>query len=426
MEFLFHATGTYPDWYPKDERFDRSIVGRIVAQDFQKGVGEVILKFLDEWLDPSLVVKKTRNPMGVPIKWELKNGSVFDILTYEQSTESFEGWKGDIVWFDEPPPRDKYIATLRGLIDRRGRCWLTLTPLKQAWIYDDIYTAADGEHISVVTVDMGDNPHLSKKAKEEFERNLTEEEKEARIHGKFMHLSGLIYKQFGDHNIVEPPEIKPDWTRLFAIDLHERQKAACLWFAVDPQGNHWIYDELWIGEVTIEQLAHAIHAQEGELKPLVRYIDPAMDKDNELAGGFNPRKELMKYGVFCQRANTDPHLGKSRIRGALRPQYSHILGQDVPLLRVSRWCKQVIYEFQHYMWDEFARERSERDPKQKPKKMNDHFMDCLRYIYNSDPVYRPGVNEQDESEVEFSGTYAKYPVEKRKSGYYSLVEKDGV
>ena len=129
MEFLFHITGQYPDWYPKELRYHNPIKGRIGAKDFQKGVGEVIIPFLEEWLDMTLIKRKIRNPMGVPIKWILKNGSVFDILTYEQSVDSYEGWKGHIAWFDEPPPRDKYIATLRGLVDYRGRSWLTLTPL---------------------------------------------------------------------------------------------------------------------------------------------------------------------------------------------------------------------------------------------------------------------------------------------------------
>jgi len=140
MEFLYHITGVYPEWYPEDMKLKGRVKGRIGAQDFQKGVGEVILVFFEEWLDNSLVAKKYRNPMGIPVKWEMKNGNVFDILTYEQATEQWEGWKGHIFWGDEPPPRDKYVATLRGLVDEGGRCWLTLTPLKQPWIYDDIYT----------------------------------------------------------------------------------------------------------------------------------------------------------------------------------------------------------------------------------------------------------------------------------------------
>jgi phage terminase large subunit-like protein len=134
MEFLWHSTGMYPDWYPEAQRYHSAVKGRIIGKDFQKGVGEVIIPFLDEWLDMNLVARTIKNPMGIPVKWWLKNGSVFDILTHEQNTEQFEGWKGHIAWFDEPPPRDKYVATLRGLVDFQGRRWLTLTPLTQPYV----------------------------------------------------------------------------------------------------------------------------------------------------------------------------------------------------------------------------------------------------------------------------------------------------
>ena len=423
VEFLMHMTGIYPKWYPKALRFDGPIKGRIGAQDFQKGVGEVIIPGLEEWLDMSLVAKKFRNPLGVPVKWTLKNGSVFDILTYEQSTEQYEGWRGHVAWFDEPPPRDKYIATLRGLVDFGGRNWLTLTPLTQPWIYDEIYAKADNKSISVVTTDIRDNPHLTEKAIIEFESKLTEEEKEARLHGKFMHLSGIIYKEFDSMiHVCEPQVIKESWTRYFCIDPHPRTPTACLWLAVDPQGNHWVYDELWLKDMDLEQIAHCIHSQEGDLPPHFRFIDPAMDKDNELAGGFNVRKELTKYGIFCQRANNDPDLGRSRIRMALKPKYLHKLGTEAPQLRISWECTQTIYEFQHYIWGERKHGNEYFEKKDAVRKANDHFMDCLRYIYNFGPRF---VEAEKEEEVVWEGTYTKHPTKMVKdtaSTYHTLVE----
>jgi phage terminase large subunit-like protein len=312
IEFLYHATGIYPDWYPEASRFHGPIIGRIIAKDFQKGIGEVIIPFLEEWLDPAFVAKKYRNPLGIAVKWTLKNGSVFDIMTHEQTTEQFEGWRGHIAWFDEPPPRDKYVATIRGLVDFKGRNWLTLTPLTQPWIYDQIYTQADNKRIFVTTVDIRDNPYLDEAAIHEFESGLTEEEKEARLHGKFMHLSGLVYKEFNpDVNICAPFEIPHDWTRFFAIDPHERKATVCVWLAADPNDGLWLYDELSI-DLTLEEIARAILSQEGDNPPQIRLIDPHMDKENVIAGGFNVRRELMKYGIFCQRGNSDPALGKSR------------------------------------------------------------------------------------------------------------------
>jgi phage terminase large subunit-like protein len=424
IEFLFHVTRQYPDWYPKDKRYNLPIKARIIAKDFMKGVGEVISPFLEEWLDPSLIERTQRNPMGIKIKYWLKNGSVFDILTHEQSTEQFEGWKGHVAWFDEPPPRDKYVATLRGLVDFNGRNWLTLTPLTQPWIYDDIYTKADGKSIFVVTTDIRDNKHLTEQAIAEFEKSLTHEEKEARIHGRFMHLTGLIYKEFTpDVHICEPPQVQPHWTRYMAIDPHERTPTAVMWVAVDPQGRHWIYDELWLRDMDIEQMAYAIQAQEGKLRASVRLIDPHADKDNVAAGGFNFRKELMRHGVFCQRANSDTMLGKARIRQVLTPRYSSVVKGMLPQLRVSRECTQTIFEFQHYIWDEHKRNKEEYAPKETVKKKNDHFMDCLRYIYNFGPRYIPP--EEDEGEIVYEGEYAKHPTNQRAPGhgaYHNLIE----
>ena len=423
MEFLFHTTGVYPKWYPEEQRVHGAVKGRIIAKDFQKGVGEVIIPFLEEWLDESFIAKKFKNPLGIAVKWTMKNGSVFDILSHEQNTESYEGWKGHLAWFDEPPPRDKYIATLRGLVDYRGRNWLTLTPLTQPWIYDDIYTNTDKKRVKCVTVNIRDNPHLDELAIAEFESSLTHEEKEARIKGRFLHLSGLVYKEFNpDMHIVEQFPIKKDWTTYFAIDPHERTPTACMWFAVDPQGNYWIYDELWLGDMDLAGVAMAIHAQEGENPARIRIIDPHNDKDNALAGGFNVRKELMRHGIFCQRGNIDITLGMSRIKHALKPEYNQLSKTMQPKLRIMANCVQTIYEFQHYLWDEYKHNKEQYEQKNTVKKKDDHFMDCLRYILNHEPRYIVD-SDEDEDSLEYVGTYTKYPSKQPEKGSYkSLTE----
>lgn len=418
-------TGMYPDWYPQSQRMKGAIKGRIIAKDFQKGVGEVIQPFLNEWLDTGMISRKIKNPQGVCTKYELKNGSVFDILTHEQTTEQFEGWRGHLAWFDEPPPRDKYVATLRGLVDYGGRHWLTLTPLTQPWIYDEIYTSMDKDYNFVVTIDIRENKYLGEKEIKDFEKTLTEEEKSARLHGKFLHLTGLIYKEFDSNiHVISPPEIKSHWSRYMAIDAHERTPTAVVWVAVDEKENHYLYDELKLKDMDCEMMAQAIQAQEGNLKAQVKLIDPHNDKDNIAAGGFNIRKELMKYGVFTQRANSDPALGKARIRQALMPKYNPVQKRNVPQLYVSSYCTNTIYEFQHYIWDEYRRDKESYNAKETAKKKNDHFMDCLRYIYNYGPRYV--VQESEEDEVSYTGQYTKTPVKKPAPGsYHNLVEGKG-
>jgi len=424
-----HMTQQYPDWYT-GTRYTKPIKGRIIATDFGKGVGEVIIPCIEQWIDAtvggSFVDQRIRNPLGIPIKWIFKNGSQFDILTHEQSTEQFEGWSGDIAWFDEPPPRDKYIATRRGLVDENGRTMLTLTPLKQPWVYDEIYTNDDPQYFTV-TMDITDNPTLTPAAVAEFANTLTEEEKEARLHGKFRHLSGLVFKEFDPElHIMSNTKIQKHWSVYFAIDPHPRTPTACLWVAVDESDQMYVIDELWLPEMTVREIASAVNSQEVNHPSKVKFIDPAMDKDNELAGGFNVRKELMKYGVACTRANNDFDYGISKIREALRPRYLALLNSSIPRLRVSRDCKHLIYEFQHYIWDEYTMRPEDHTEKQKVKKKDDHFVDCLRYILNANPRY---MRNEEEGEVEWAGEFTKYPTNVIRSGagsskYYDMVESE--
>jgi len=143
VEIAFHLTGLYPKWYPIYRRYNRAVKGRVLANDFKKAVGEVITEAINDWIPKSMVVDKDKNSQGIYDKYWIKHASgavsSFDIITYEQDTGVAEGWSGDFAWYDEPPPRGHRIATARGLIDYEGWEIFTLTPLKEAWLFDEVF-----------------------------------------------------------------------------------------------------------------------------------------------------------------------------------------------------------------------------------------------------------------------------------------------
>ena len=128
-EDAFHFTGEYPDWYPKELKMPMPNYGRIIVKDFPKGVGEVIEPALMRCIHPRHVKKATRNSQGHLAKLVGHNGCRIDIVTFDMDTQSLEGWQGHWVHGDEPAPRDKWIACMRGLIRYAGRWWMTCTPL---------------------------------------------------------------------------------------------------------------------------------------------------------------------------------------------------------------------------------------------------------------------------------------------------------
>ena len=135
---------------------------------------------------------------------ELENGSVcrFDtvksFLVNPQGSESSD-W--DAIHVDEPCSEEQYKAAARGLMDRGGKDWFTLTPLKEPWIYDKFFSRDDldlldtgldkDSHWSIRGTTY-DNTYLSPKDIKDFEDSLTEDERQCRISGIPLELSGML------------------------------------------------------------------------------------------------------------------------------------------------------------------------------------------------------------------------------------------
>ncbi len=210
-EDIAHMVG-YRPWLPEDDPayVVRNARGRpirvpnhgiIMCESYQK-VDEVIWrKFVGEregLLPPGLLDRAPKNQMGVPAKVILTNGSSAKFMTYNQHPDEFES--SDYYWahYDEPPPKAIFIATQRGLIDHSGNAWMTMTPLKEPWTYEDIVSKeGDDPNIFVVQMRMEDNPHISPEDIAYFLSQISDpEELAARQKGEYLHLQGRVYKGF--------------------------------------------------------------------------------------------------------------------------------------------------------------------------------------------------------------------------------------
>jgi hypothetical protein len=96
-----------------------------------------------------------------------------------------------------------------------------------------------------------------------------------------------------------------------------------------------------------------------------------------------------------------------------------------PQLKIFSNCYKTIYEFQHYQWDDYKRNKEEYGLKEQVKKKYDDAMDALRYIFNYGPRY---IKKEsfDDAEPKFTGEYTKYPVKpsNEESKYHSLVDRE--
>lgn len=414
IEVSHHTTGQYPDWW-KGRKWLRPVKGRLFCSDFSKGA-KVLTEKLHEWLPRDSIISVDKNNLKAEVGWNIRHKtggtSYFDILTYEQDPYLAEGWNGDFALFDEPPPRDMYIATVRGLIDNDGICLFTLTPLKEPWLFDEIYNSKDKKIFSVIA-DMRHNTErmnplshqlvgLKEDAIRKFESKLTEEERETRMHGKFRYLAGRIWKEWdrevhtfdrriwmaNKDNVVVDGEPPKHWPRMMLIDPHDRNPHAIIWVACDETMNFKIYREAWLENMTIPEIVKYIKQVEIVSRETIqtRIMDPNFGPKRYGNTGLTVRDEFEKagrdinYPVRFNFGDDHKEIARKTVAQLLKYDINKPLSLlNHPILTVADDLKELIYQVEHYVWDEF-RSGVDRDPKEKPKDINTHFPDLLSYF----------------------------------------------
>jgi len=417
VKAIYHATGRYPDWWTA-RRFSVPTEGRIFAQDYKKGAA-IVIKKLKEWLprDAYHSAPKKGN-QGVEVEWFIRHvsGGVshLDIMTYESDPFSAEGWDGDWIWFDEPPPRAMYIAAVRGLVDNEGLCWFSLTPLKEPWLFDEIYCSKNPNVFSVIC-DMRHNLErinplsgmkigLSERAIRKYEMKLTEEERETRAHGKFRYLAGRIWKEWDrdvhtfdrwkewpldrKRGIIEAGQPPIHWPRALFIDPHDRLPHALLWVTCDEAGDYWAYREGWLGDAILDDIVTFTKKHEvlNKERVRVRFLDPNFGAKRYGNSGKTVRQELEKaardqlYPMRFQFGDDSKELGRKEFSALLRFDHTKPISfANHPKFRAANDLKEFIYQVEHYIWDDF-KSSHDRDPKEVPKPINTHFPDLCHYL----------------------------------------------
>lgn len=409
-EDVVHATGLYPDWFPGCNRILGPNRGRVIVTDFKKGA-RVFEEKLLKWLPKDLIISLKRTQTGaiehIQIKHSSGGVSEIELMTHEQDDDVFEGWSGHWAHFDEPPPREKFIGTLRGLIDFAGRCWLTLTPISQPWLYDEFVSKANKDfgRIAFLQVDMWDNAksrggYLEDAEIAFFESTLKEDEKEARLHGRFKHLTGLVYKEFDPAIHVIPKakvKIGKDWPKYFVCDPHDRKPHFGIWATVDPLGQVFIIDEIKFGgtikEFSKQVLLRELMNKEFNIDPreVIRIGDPNKMNTPTAVTGTTFLQEFAQYGLyFTATVNDDIAMGHLAVQDKLwYDKNKKVSSTNKPKLF---WFKETTAEcvryMQLYVWDEWrGASKDTRSQKEKPQDSFKDFPDTVRYLIMSRPTY---------------------------------------
>jgi len=276
----------------------------ITGEDWKTHIGRTLVPELQKWAPDSWYTTK-KNEQGIEYRWEWNNKSTFMIMSYSQDDALFESFRCQGAILDEPAPKAKYTAMSRGLLLDLGKTLMSLTPLKEAWILDDIVLSGRRDIGIVDKLNICDNPDLyngdmdvlremgltedqqkmyfdlllyedvkketpvsdqgfaAEKYLEEtvavdkfndiqklkilkFIKDIDPSDVPPRVFGQFKSLVGRVLKKFDDDiHKIKPFEVPTDWPVTVMIDFHLSTPQAISYWAVNRQDINYCVGETW-------------------------------------------------------------------------------------------------------------------------------------------------------------------------------------
>lgn len=332
---------------------------------FQRGIGTILWPKIEGFFPPAArrnpAFRVQRGQYSVPVRFVHPNGAEVLFGSGEQSTMAFEGVDLDAVLNDEPIPRAFWAPIWRGLTDRHGLVFFSMTPIgaNAPWIHDEILPREDTVFISG---SIWSNKHISKRSKFEFLEGLhcSEEERQARETGVFSLQSIRAFPTFDRSvHVVPTREVPRGWVQLCITDPAHRRPFFFIWLARGPNGEVEVFQEFPRGvdymqlrssDRTIRDYGTMIRDTEGRRPADARVLDPRFGKAEQ---SFKGQKQtsvqedfLRETGLFfdCNVPNIDrEETGIQVIRDLLAwDKHAPLSPMNRPRLVVQEHCTNVI------------------------------------------------------------------------------------
>lgn len=359
------------------KRFECPFYCRIMAPDFVSTMQPVIHQKLREWLPKDMLkggsFDATYSKHDRTLRMEC--GCRFDFMTFEQSIDKFGGAALHRCHYDEEPPEDIRKECLMRLIDFGGDELFTMTPLMgMSWMFDGVWGRRHEDGIHVVVCDMDENPHLDEETKRAALDGLSEEEKQARKEGNFVHFGGLVYPKWRDW---KTPAIKSDQLEgcdvVVGIDPGIRFTGV-VWVAFDQDNRAVCFAAEKLTNATPEVVAEKIRSVNrgwglgGDHAEPLYVIDPSA-RNRSLVNAQAVEGEYAACGIYTMHGQNDREAGVMNVRRR---------GEQGSF----KWCGDLIdltFEADRY------RINDRPDGGFDVIKEHDHLLDALRYALMSRP-----------------------------------------
>lgn len=301
----------------------------------------------------------------------LANGGWIGFKTYGQDPFLYAGSALHMVLFDEEPPEEIFEECKMRVIDYDGQLAFSMTPTEGlSWMYDKVWERRHEDLFEVIVADMDDNPHLPEAAKQAALDGLTEEQKQARKEGRFVHFAGMVFPEFRDQlHVCAPPMPGTVQQQSVVVGIDPGIRWTGVSFtAFDDENCALTFDELYLEQHTVDRLVAAIQERNRYwgIEPSFYVIDPSARNRTQI-NADSTEAELQRHGIYCVHGQNDRENGintmKQRLQGAT--------------WLISTACPRLLWELQRYKYDPRAENKFE------VVKKDDHVLDSVRYALMS-------------------------------------------
>lgn len=200
---------------------------------------------------------------------------------------------------------------------------------------------------------------------------LPEKLKKRHYLGSWDEAQGLVFDEFSENrHTIKPIEISEHWEKGFVLDHGFTNPTAVLWYAIDFDGNIYLYDEHYENEKTPSY--HSERIKERRLHS--GWCDPSVFAKTQSRGSnselFSIADEYRDFGI-----SLSPALRGSDASGIARVNEFFKAGR----IRVFDTLSNFLNEINNWKY-RVSSSRTLTNLPEEPEDKDNHLMDCLKYL----------------------------------------------
>lgn len=201
------------------------------------------------------------------------------------------------------------------------------------------FTGEDGMTRIFIPSLLDDNRFLSEGDPKYRERLLAlpERERKALLYGDWNIFEGQYFTEFQrDTHVIAPFEIPRSWRKFRTID-YGLDRLACLWLAVSPEGDFYLYREYCESGLSISAAARAILERTPEGEEIYATLAPPDLWSRSQETGKTKASLFSEYGINFTKTSNEREAGWLALKELLAKRDG-----KAPTLRIFSQCEEII------------------------------------------------------------------------------------